>query len=55
MLFLFFQYILPALDIALKDVLSLSIGTIILLALYFGLGVPLLLFEIALITLWEWN
>jgi hypothetical protein len=54
MLFLFFQYVLPALDVALKDVLSLSIGAIILLALYFVLGIPLLLFEIALI-IWEWD
>jgi len=40
------------------NIYKLSDGTTLkvkLLALYFGLGIPLLLFEIALIMWWEWD
>jgi hypothetical protein len=42
------------LNVALADILSLTIGAIILLVLFFGFGIPLLLFEIALILWWDW-
>ena len=54
LVYLFFNVILPMLNVALADILSLTIGAIILLVLFFGFGIPLLLFEIALILWWDW-